>query len=338
MGLSVKVRADAKGRYAEGQRNVAVGGAAADGDLFADGLFDKRKHLVFKRLHFSFVNVAAGSVAHGRDPHRRPLTGTGEDILKPSLHKGKAVPVVGAVFAKHFCRLGDGIYRGAALNNSHVVRGLCALLFGNLDLIYLANDLAQHRNGVFSSEAVKGMSALGQSGDLISVGAYGAVDDDVKLTVEGDEGRYPVSKAVEQSAGALKVAKPLLAGIKEEYNTVFGDYILFSEELCRQKQNDHACGIVGNTGAEELALLLAVGHRRTVGEDGVGVGGKNGDLIASLTVYGEDYVQRLVDIDPRCACVLKPFFAVFCPLSLKMRGGGDKAQLSQGLIQKLAVF
>ena len=103
-------------------------------------------------------------------------------------------------------------------------------------------------------------------------------------------------------------------------------------------ENNYACRVILDSGAEYLAVLLTVGHGLGIGENGISVSGNNANFIFALAIYGKHNVLRTVNIYTLCTNPLKPGFAILGTLVLKVRGCGYVAKLEKSLVHAFGVF
>ena len=235
--------------------------------------------------------------------------------------------------------LGDRVDRGAALNAAHVVRGVRPLLCENVQRIDARDQLREAVDGVFVTKIHKGVAALGAHRHLIADRAdAGVVGNREGKAVKADKLPDAIAKVLKNAAHAQKIAKPLLGGVKDKENTAARTDALGDEEFYRQKQSRHACGVVAYPGAVDAHTVVGVGHRRAVGEDRVGMGGKHGQGQLLLTVQQKNRIFRFVGICALRTDAMKIGAAKFRALILKERGRGDGTELLKERIQLLLVL
>ena len=173
MGALAVVHSIAKGRNAHGEGDVAVRGAGTGLGALADIFLQQIEVELLQLLLALLVHLAhAGPLAEELQLHlcvgALPLC---QDLAQAPLHLFQAFPIVGTDFVEHGGALGDGVHRGAALDEANVVGGLGSGLLRGLDRVQLGDEPRQDLDGVAVSKAAKAVPALRRGLDLVTGGA-----------------------------------------------------------------------------------------------------------------------------------------------------------------------
>ena len=254
MGPVSKVGAEADGGNAQGQGDVAVGGAGLAGHLPADGGLQSGLRLLkqgFSLLLRLRAQVLAGSLPHQFHRQFRPVQNPVElffHVIQPRL-------VVGAELAEHPRLLGDGVDGSSAGDGSHIEGGLP--LGGHLDPVDLLDDSRQLLDGVLPAEIPVGVASLGLCGHQEAGGAHRPVGDGVQLAVKAVECLDPIPVILADLPAALQVAQALLPGIAHEEDAGARGLQAGLGHVLGDHQDVHQVGsVIPHAGTAELSSLL----------------------------------------------------------------------------------